>query len=842
MANWTYLLSTAIKDSRKDLAKLAMFMASIVLGIAALVAINSFNYNLVEDIDKQAAGLLGADIVISDNKPIPTDILTVADSLPGEKSSQMQLFSMGYIPHLDATQFVSIKALEGNFPFYGQLKTEPASASVDFRQSQSVVVDEGMMLQYGLEIGDTLRLGSIGFPIVGRLQSLFGSAAIGSTFAPTVYIAKRYLTETGLILPGSLVDYEYYYKVPKEIDAEEWRNNHRQSFRDESVRIETIESRKEDLNEAFSNLNYFLNLVALVSLLLGCIGVASSVLIYVKTKIPSIAVFRCLGMKGEQALAVYFIQIGILGLVGVAIGAVLGSAIQMYLPVIFKDFLPYEVTMSFSAKAFVEGIVIGLVITMLFALGPLLSVRQVSPLMTLRTSDDSEEGAKDPWRWLVYVSIVASIYFFLWRLTGDPVGGAFFTIGLGVAFAILYGVSKLIVRMIRIFFPTSWNYVFRQGLSNLFRPNNQTTLLILSIGLGTAVLTTLFIIQGLLLKNVSSMDAGSQPNMILYGIETNQKDELASLTTEYDLPLIQQVPIITMNLDGWKGKTKKEWIADTSRTASRWAMNREARVTFRDTINPDEKLIRGEYTGIVAPGDSIFISLADSWAEGLDVDLGDEILWNVQGARIKTYVGSIREINFNSMQTRFFVLFPLGVLESAPQFHVLVTKSPDTQTTAKYRSAVVKKFPNVSVVDLGSILVALNEILKKVSYIIQFMAAFSILTGFIVLLSSLLLSKYQRIKESVLLRTIGATSRQILLISATEYSLLGILSASTGIVLAILGSFILAKNQLELDFSLNWWPIVMIFLIVVSITVIIGLFNSREVINKSPLEVLRKEV
>jgi len=842
MGSVGFIIRTALRDSRKDIGKLMMFMASIVLGIAALVAINSFNYNLVSDIDKQSASLLGADIVISDNKPLPESLAQVADSLPGERASQLQLFSMAYLPQSDETQFVSIKALEGGFPFYGILKADPPSANETFRSSQTALVDDGMMYQYELNVGDSIKLGQATFAIAGRLQSAFGGTAAGGAFAPSVYISKDYLEATDLVQPGSLMDYEYYYKLTEGFDADEWKKTRRKQFRDESVRIETIEDRRENLNEAFTNLNNFLNLIALVSLLLGCIGVASSVMIYVKNKIPSIAVFRCLGMKGNQAFAIYFIQILVLGAVGVLIGALLGSAIQMYLPVLFKDFLPYEVEMALSPRAMIEGSIVGLVITTLFALGPLLGVRDISPLQTLRVSD---EGGVRRWSVLkiaVYVAILLSIFLFLWRLTGIWKDAAVMSIGLLVAFFILVAVSKLIVWTVRKFFPRGWSYVFRQGLSNLYRPNNQTQTLILSIGLGTSVLTMLFIIQGLLLRNVASMEAGNQPNTIIYGIEKEQKDALAELTKSYDLPIIQQVPIVTMNLAGWQGRSKQDWMADTSRTASRWAINREARVSFRDSLTADEELVEGVFTGYVAPGDSIFISLADGWAESMDVKIGDELVWNVQGAMITTYVGSIRRIEFNSMNTRFFVLFPNGVLERAPQFQVLVTKSPDIETTARYRRDVVKAFPNVSVIDLGSILNAVNDILTKVSYVIKFMAGFSILTGLIVLIASLLLSKFQRVKESVLLRTIGASRKQIFMINATEYTVLGSLSAATGILISLVASYFFATRTLELEFTIQWLPIIGVFLFVVGITVIIGLLNSREVINKSPLEVLRREV
>jgi len=363
--------------------------------------------------------------------------------------------------------------------------------------------------------------------------------------------------------------------------------------------------------------------------------------------------------------------------------------------------------------------------------------------------------------------------------------------------------------------------------------------LIVSIGLGTGILTLLFILQGMILGNVQDMGAGNQPNMIVFGIEAEQKEEIETLTKSFDMPVIQNVPVVTMDLAAWNGKTKKEWLSDTTRTSRRWAINREARVSYQDTLPPDDKLIAGTYTGVHDGGDSIFISLDERYSRGLDVGIGDELVWNVQGAMITTYVGSIRKINFRKMESRFFILFPTGVLEEAPQFMILVTKSPEKQTTAKFRNAVVKNMPNASVIDLGSILVTLNDIITKVSYVIKFMAGFSILIGLIVLISSLFLSKFQRIRESVLLRTLGAVEKKIYRINAVEYASLGILSALTGIILAVLGSYLLAKFVFELDFNLSWWPILGIFVFIVALTVGIGLWNSRDVVKMSPLEILR---
>lgn len=836
--NWSLILKTALRDSRKDRSRLVLFMSSIILGVAALVAINSFNDNLVRDIDTQSKSLLGADMSVGGNKPIPEDLLVSLDSLTDIKSTEVELFSMSYLPSKDESQFVRIKAMTGDFPYYGKLLTDPPSAASNYQNGRYALVDDGMMLQYKLEVGDSIKLGEVTFPILGRLMNAFGSFDAGTSFAPSVYISGEQMQATALIQQGSLVNYKNYYKVQDKVDLKAWKTKRRKQFQDESMRITTIEDQRENLQKAFSNLNNFLNIVALISLLLACIGVASSVVIYVKTKVQSIAILRCLGMKREEAFLVYFTQIFVLGVLSVIVGVAFGSVIQMALPLVLKGLLPYEVTMTISWPAMIKGLFMGVLITTLFALGPLLGVRNITPLKTLRVSD--EPAPHDPLRTLIYIMIFLTIGSFLFNLTGSAIEALVFTGGILMAFLVLYGVANLVTWGVRKYLSHNAGFIIRQGLSNLYRPNNQTRMLIVSIGLGTGILTLLFILQGLILNNVEGMGAGNQPNMIVFGIEADQKQEIEDIAASFDMPVIQHLPVVTMELAGWKGKTKKEWMQDKTRTASRWAINREARVSYQAEMADDDELNAGRYTGTYDGGDSILISLGERYADGLDVSIGDELVWNVQGAMIKTYVGSIRRINFRKMESRFFILFPEGVLEEAPQFMILVTKSPDKQTTADFRKEVVKQMPNVSVIDLGSILVTLNDIITKVSYVIQFMAGFSILIGLIVLISSLFLSKFQRIRESVLLRTLGAVEQKIYQINAVEYAALGILSALTGIILATIGSYLLAHFVFELKFNLNWWPILGIFLFIVGLTVLIGLWNSRDVVKRSPLEVLRR--
>jgi putative ABC transport system permease protein len=224
------------------------------------------------------------------------------------------------------------------------------------------------------------------------------------------------------------------------------------------------------------------------------------------------------------------------------------------------------------------------------------------------------------------------------------------------------------------------------------------------------------------------------------------------------------------------------------------------------------------------------------------VKIGDTMVFNVQGTVMPVVVGSLRQVEWNRIQTNFVVLFPTGVLEDAPQFHVLLTHIPSPAVSARFQQAVVKQFPNISIIDLSLVLSIIDQLLSKIGFVIRFMAGFSIITGIIVLIASVVISKFQRMQESVLLRTLGASRKQIFAITALEYFFLGAFAAFTGILLALAGGWALAHYTFETTFTPPLLPIIIIFILICLLTVTIGLLNSRAVLTKSPLEILRQEV
>jgi len=837
--NIPWLFEMALRDSRKNRSRLLLFISAIIFGIAALVAIYSFRYNLQNDINSQAATLIGADLVVSGNKPVDAAIKPLLDSLGDKRSEERSFASMIYFPRTQGTRLVQVRALQGGFPYYGSLETEPVQAGSSFKNGKSALVDKTLMMQFNMHVNDSIKVGEVTFQIAGILDKAPGQTGIASGVAPIVYIPLQYLEQTGLSKKGSRINYSFYYKYDKPVNMNKLVKTIEHRVDKADMNIETIEIRKENTGRSFGDLTRFLSLVGFIALLLGCVGVASAIHIYIREKIASIAIMRCLGVKASEAFLIYLIQIIGIGIIGSVIGAVLGTSIQHILPMVMKDFLPITISTDISWLAIGQGILLGIIISVLFALLPLISIRNISPLNTLRIDYDNVNLVRDPFRWLVYFLIILFIITFTFLQLDSWLASIFFTIGIFIAFLLLTFTAWLLMKLMRLFIKSSWGYLFRQGFANLYRPNNQTIILIVSIGLSTTFICTLFFIQSILMGQISLSSSGNQSNMILFDIQTSQQKAIAQLTKQHGLPVLQQVPIVAVKLEKINGKTEADVKKDTTQKIPVRAFTWEYRVTYRDTLSPTEKIIKGEWVGKAEPGKEIPVSIEDNFSKRNHVNVGDHLVFNVQGVSMPAIVSSVRQVNWNKIQTNFQVVFPKGVLEDAPQFHVLLTHVPSAKMSAQFQQAVVKQFPNVSIIDLGLVLNVIDGLLDKIGYVIRFMSAFSIITGIVVLIASVRISKYQRIQESVLLRTLGASRRQIFTITALEYLFLGALSALTGIVIAISGSWLLAKYSFEVPFAINLIPAVILFFVISLLTVVIGLLNSRGVLNKPPLEILR---
>lgn len=831
----------AWRDARHNVSRLMLFTASLITGITAVVSIGSLNYSLQNDLDRNAKELLGADMVANGSKKFEAEIIAKFDSTKMEQASESEMASMVMFMHNRQSRLVRLVALEGNFPFYGKIETLPEDTYEKVKQGGWAMLDESLASQYEVSTNDSLKVGNTMFKVAGVVRRFPGGTGILSSFTPSVYISQAELDSTGLVQYGSRVTYKRFFKTSSDAVTTEQEKVLRPLLRKYGHWLETVDTRKDDLGRDFKTVYRFFSLLAFVALILGCIGVASSVHIYAREKREEVAVLRCVGTSGWQAFNIYFIQVAVLGLFGSIVGAALGVAVQQVVPIVFQDFVPVELQFGVSWPAVFEGLVLGIVVSILFTVLPLISVRFVPPLTVLR-ADYNEGRIFSRSRVIVIALIILFPILAAAYQTGSIIYGAAFAGGIIVALGFLALVAIGILWVARKFFPSKATFVLRHALSNLFRPNNQTQALLVTIGLGAFIIATLNIIQNSLLDQVAFTGNENKSNTILFDIQPSQKQGVVDLMKEQNLPVNQLVPIITCRLGAVNGKSIDSLQRDTSDHIPNWALTREYRVTYRDSLIASEEMIEGKIHYLEKNAkDSVWVTISEGMQESLEVKVGDSLIFDVQGVPIQAKISGIRKVDWPKDPPNFIFVFPTGVLEAAPQIWVATTKIEDQQASNKFQQELVTNFSNVSLIDLRLVLSTINELFTKVSLIIRFLALFSIITGLVVLAGAVMNSKFARIRENALLRTVGARTRQIVKITLIEYAYLGLFSALTGIVLSFISGFLLTKFFFDVSFSANYVQLVLIGVGVTVLTVVIGWWNSREVITTPPLQVLRRE-
>jgi putative ABC transport system permease protein len=836
----------AWRDARRGLKPLLLAMLCVVLGVGSVVTAYSFRDNLHSSIRAQSKSLLGADLTIESREPFSPDDEALIASIGGEQSRQISFSSMIYFPGSGASRLAQVRGISGGFPYYGALETEPANAANDFRGGANALVDENVMLQFNARVGDGLKIGEREFRIAGKLRKIPGETLAFSLISPRIYIPMEYLSQTQLLQKGSLVRYRVFFKLDPGIDADQVVQ--KISARLESLRLEavTVSRRTARIASSMENLSRYLRLAVFIAVLLSGVGIASGVHVYVKGKTAAVAVLRCVGARPRETVLVYLLQTFMIAFAGALAGALAGSALQFVLPLALKDFLPVNTVMRVAPLGVAAGVAVGLGTALLFSLIPLLPLRNISPMLALRASYETEPRRKDPLKWLMFGVITIAVVGFAVSTTASWYFGLWFAAGVAIAFGLLAAVAKGLTALLRKIIPGYLPFPWRQGLAGLHRPNNQTTAVMLAIGLATFLLVTLYIIRYQLVRQVAERGGDGEPNLVLFDVQRDQRQGVAQLLRSLDIHLSDQVPVVTMRLAAVKERRVEELRGDGAARIPRWALRREYRSTYRSGLVGTEKVVKGSWHGVwrgSVNGDAqtIPVSVEKGIAETLGVDIGDILEFEIQGIPLRTQVANLREVDWQRVRPNFFIVFPEGILESAPQFYVIAARADSAEAAATLQREAVERFGNVSVIDLTLILNTVNAILARVSYAIRFIALFTVLTGFMVLAGAILSNRGQRIKESILLRILGAPRSQIVTGVVAEYVFIGVVAAATGTLLALAASWGLSLYFFKTVAGVSGAPVIMIPLLVTVVTVSAGALGCWGIFRRSALESLRAE-
>ena len=865
--NLPFVFKLAWREGRASRRRLGLLVGSVAAGVAALVAINGFTDNLRTSVGAQAKALFGADLSLSGRKPFPerierwADTVVRGDTAVGAATARVTSFAaMAFVTRTAGVRLVQVRAVEPGYPFYGTITTKPAGHWAELASGGKILVDPTLLTALDARIGDTVALGRARFVIDATVTNVPGDVGVASAFGPRVFIAAKDLAATDLVRFGSRVDYDLFFKLSDPKRAQTLVDKYRLPFRALRYWVRTVEDDRQDLTDTLTRLGNYLGLVALVALLLGGLGVASATHLFIRQKLATIAVLRCLGATAGQVFLAYLAQALAMGLLGSLTGAAIGLGIQRLLPLLVKDLLPVDVTIATSPKALVIGIVLGIWVAGVFALLPLLGVRRVSPLATLRQTDEPAPGRRDPLTWFAFLLLVASVVGLSAVQVRNARDAVFFAGGVGAVVLVLWLASLGLIKALRRWFPTRLPYLWRQGLANLYRPANQTGTVVLALGFGAFLLATLFLVQYNLLREFrvgggAGGKAGERPNLMFFDIQRDQiagVEEILKAGTYQASPSVAIVPMRVYSLKGQlvrpdsvardTSDEEEPQNRDRRRSPGGWAVRREYRSTYRDSLTSSEKMVAGTWWTPGSRGDGpARVSLDVDIAEELGAAVGDEIVWDVQGVQIPTKVANLREIDWGRFQTNFFVVFETGVLDQAPQMSVILARADSAAERGQLQRRIAERYPNVSAFDLSQIQQAIEGVLAKATLAVRFLALFSLAAGTIVLVGAVTTARLQRLREGVLLKTLGATRRQVLRILIAEYVALGLLAAIVAIGLSSVAGWALAKWRFEARFDLPVVALSGLTATLVGLTLLVGLWSSAEVLKRPPLEVLRSE-
>lgn len=864
-----FWLKLAWRESRASARRLGVYMGAITLGVAALVAINSFRSQVVGSVDAESRALMGADLRVNSNRAFPDTVLAVLDSAAtaGVPVARVTTTLSVALTAQGTPRLSQVRAVEAGYPFYGVMETEPAGEWDRLHDgTRAALLEAALLAELGVVPGDSVRLGAVWFEVRGALTALPPEMSFQNALGPRIFIAADQLEATELLRFGSLARHEAFLRIPDNAELRRFMEANRAAFREAAVSMDTAAGQAENLAQALEALGRFLGLVGLSALLLGGLGVASAVNVFVKDKRRTVAVLRCLGATQQTAFGAYMLQATALGTIGATLGAILGVGIQAVLPAVVGDLVPVDIPFSVQWPVVLAGIAIGAVVAATFSLLPLLAIRGVSPLQALRyDAGDDERHRFDAWRVVAFAIIVVGVgVVAIWQARLWQVGLAYaaaLVVGLGVLWVcarLLSWLTRRLLRTARVVGGTRRrSFTVRQGVANLYRPRNQTTAVTMAIGFGVFLVATLWVVQVNLLGWLRPDGDGPEPNLVFFDIQTDQVDEMRAVLADFADAPPDLVPIVPARVAAVKGVPADSLLArGRSSTVEPWILRREFRHTYRGHLTGAEQLVAGEWfdaaPGAVpggataeSPGSPterrvVRVSAEQDVASSMGVGIGDRITWQFAGVEVESVITSLRTVDWARFETNFFFVFEPGALDGAPQTLVSLVAVADDSARAVAQRAVAERFSNVSIVDLATVQRLLRRIVDRVIYAIRFMAAFSLGAGALVLVGAIAASRFQRVRESALLRALGATRSQVRNIMLVEYAALGGLAALTGVLLAGIGGWLVMRFVFRLPFTLPVGSLLVLWLGVTVTAAVLGMLNSREAIRSTPLAALRE--
>jgi putative ABC transport system permease protein len=739
-------------------------------------------------------------------------------------------------------RMVELRAVDQGFPYYGELKLEGAKFDHGLLRGFGVLVRPELLAQLGLSVGDGLVIGTQEFTIRGVIEAEPGRRLGAFSLGPRVFVDLADLQKTGLLGFGSRVNYQRLLKIPDpQHDALVQRL--RDDFRNAFARIRSYKATDEDIGRDFTRAENYLSLVGLVIVILGGIGVSSVTRVFVQQKIRSIAILKCLGGRSWQLLAIYMAQVIALGLAGSAFGVALaGGAIRAIPSTLAAAATPgIVVNYGLTGPAVLQGFGIGLLVSILFSMVPLLDVRHVKPSLLLR----SESSSRRPDVLQIVVSALAVaglIWLAVWQ-AGSLRIGLVVAIGFAGTAAILHVAGILLIRAIVPLAQTRW-FPLRHAVLQLSRPGSQARIVLLAVGLGSFFIVGVRSLQENLISEFTVNVSPESPDMFLLDIQQDQVPGVRALLEPYKRPgtEVTLIPVLRARVTGIEGREVS--LENYEDVRGRGSLAREYTITYRPQLARNEKVIAGAFWNASrsATGGGE-VSIEESLRERFRINIGDTMRFDVMGRTVSARVTSVRQVAWSDSRAGgFMFVFRPGLFDDAPHGSISFFRGPDDSVArARLQTELVSRYANVSVIDGREMLTAIRTVIDNVTLAVTVVGSLVLFSGLLILIGAVAMTKFRRIYEAAIFKTLGATRRMIASVLLIEYGVLGALAGTIGSVGAIALTW--GISRFALDIPWRALPLVSLSGIGISalLVALVGVMASWEVLQRKPLATLRAE-
>jgi len=846
------LARLCLRESRGSRTRLAIFVICLSVGVGAVVSVAHLGEALRAGIRGHARELLAADLVVSGRVELPPELdALLADAHVRARADAVELDSVvSAPPRGDApgpSRLAEIKAVRGPYPHYGRVELAPDEPLAELLDAESAVVAPDLLASLGLSEGDELRIGGVDFRVVGRVLAEPDRLDFSLTSGPRVFISLEGLARTSLLSYGSRARFSALIAMPEgtppaEVDRLERTLEHGLP-EDGSYRVETYTDAQPALRRGVDRAESFIGLLALLSLLIGGIGVAQTVRAWLAQRLVSIGILRCLGVRPREILALYLTQTALLGLVGSAAGVVLGVGLALVLPRVLhaEDFLPAAplgMIDTWQPWAALRGLALGTGVSLLFALPALLTARSVPPLIVLRHDTELRRRGRLA-RALMLTVLAAGVFGAAWSQSEDAGFAALFTAGLAAVTGALALAARGLIWLAARTPRRRLGLRLRHGLTALARPDSGTRSGTVALGVGTAVVIALQLVQSRLDEALSSAVPATAPTEFLIDIQPDQWEGVRQALVAQGAESIESVPVVTGRLSAVDGVPIEELVRRRPRGGNRprWVLTREQRLTWMETLPPGNTVVAGALWSDPA---RLEISLDENFADDLDVDLGSTLRFDVQGEPVELVVTSLRDIEWTTFGPNFFLVAEPGALEEMPYVRLAAARLPPGGGQ-RLQDALALSAPNVSVIRVQEVLEKVRFVMSRVALGVRLLGLFSVVAGIAILAGSIGTGAWLRRRQIALFKTIGATRADVALIQGVESALVGAVAG----VLGAAGGVALAATVIRVELELTWtpdpWPLLLAVPATALLSALAGRLASARALAIEPLAVLRTE-